>query len=116
MMQSTSPAWLSRPCSAVITRGPRPEAAAMTLLKHEPSAHSPWAKTMLGLCCSDMASSFLFEPVNSGQIVTPNVSLLLSHPTESRRHRHVSRVTVPCSSRSAASAAVTAWLYRVVRA
>src|SRR5271167_4081059 len=47
MMQSTSPRWLSRPYSAVITSYPSARSAGISLLKHEPSAQIPWQKTML---------------------------------------------------------------------
>src|SRR5260221_4311479 len=38
----------------------------ITLLKHEPSAQMPWAKTMLGLVCLDMIDSF---PVLASRLI-----------------------------------------------
>src|SRR5262249_41958133 len=39
----------SRPCWDAITSWPSACSVGISLLKHEPSAQRPWAKTMLGL-------------------------------------------------------------------
>src|SRR3954465_4236585 len=58
MTVATSPSGVSRPYWAAITWCPSVWSGAITLLKHEPSAQRPWQKTMLGLLCGDMHSSF----------------------------------------------------------
>ena len=46
---ATSSTLVSRPYCAEITWYPSACSGGITLLKHEPSAQIPWAKTMLGL-------------------------------------------------------------------
>src|SRR6476620_4737156 len=50
MTAATSPLRLSSRVCAHITSYPSACSAGITLLKHEPSAHSPCANTMLGFC------------------------------------------------------------------
>src|SRR6185436_6697041 len=66
MTQSTSPWCESSPCSLAITSYPSARNGPITLLKHEPSAQRPWQKTMLGLLCADIDSSFRGEPTEVG--------------------------------------------------
>ena len=50
----------SRPCWEHITSCPSACSAGISFWKHEPSAQSPWANTMLGLVCVDMVHSLFY--------------------------------------------------------
>src|SRR5215510_5147027 len=56
---STSPTCESSPCWEAIVSNPSFWRVGISLLKHEPSAHSPWTKTILGLVCD---FDFIFAP------------------------------------------------------
>ncbi len=58
MVAATSSLVVSRPYWDDITSYPSACSGVITLLKHEPSAQMPWAKTMLGLFSLDMIDSF----------------------------------------------------------
>src|SRR6266404_5469342 len=54
---ATSPWTVSRQFWVDSTSCPSACSVGISLLKHEPSAHSPWANTMLGLICADMLAT-----------------------------------------------------------
>src|SRR5882724_13342796 len=54
---ATSPWTVSRQFWVDSTSCPSACSVGISLLKHEPSAHSPWTNTMLGLVCVDIMDS-----------------------------------------------------------
>src|SRR6266436_3872428 len=52
--KATSSAVVLRPYCAAIHSYPSARRGTINLLKHEPSAQSPWQNTMLGLDCIDV--------------------------------------------------------------
>src|SRR5467141_1590286 len=58
-VKATSSAVELRPYCAAMHSYPSACRGTINLLKQEPSAQSPWQKTMLGLFCVDMVCSFL---------------------------------------------------------
>src|SRR6266481_2067336 len=52
--KATSSAVVLRPYCAAIHSYPSARRGTISLLKHEPSAQSPWQNTMLGLDCVDI--------------------------------------------------------------
>src|SRR5580693_2699032 len=58
IVAATSASLVSRPYCAQITSYPSACRGGSSLLKHDPSAQIPWANTMLGLTCGDIAPPF----------------------------------------------------------
>src|SRR5258706_48294 len=102
MVVATSSLVVFRPYWDDTTSYPSACSGGITLLKHEPSAQMPWAKTMLGLVCLDMIDSF---PVLASRLIhsrTYGGQWRSSTPATSRemRNRTLSTSTSDTSSRS----------------